>query len=161
VNYNKPWEQGWISGLIGEDPRLCPYDKMTKEWYEWQSFHGKGIEFMDNASIQWYVEKNLDDHDRQAHQQPLNFWDFCICVACLFFVLFFLFHVSINSPPALSVSILLTGVWMLRSLLDSRIARHYRQLYAKLLANEISRNVGDNHVLSCSHSVSDSQPNDV
>lgn len=40
-----PFELGWSAGLAGEDPRLCPYEKTTREWREWQSFHGKAVEY--------------------------------------------------------------------------------------------------------------------
>lgn len=32
-----PYEEGWAEGLLGTDHRACPYDKMTKEWDEWQN----------------------------------------------------------------------------------------------------------------------------
>lgn len=38
-----PFELGWVAGLTGADPRLCPFEKMTPEWREWQSFHGKAV----------------------------------------------------------------------------------------------------------------------
>lgn len=33
---------GYESGLRGEDPRLCPHEKMTREWDEWQRGHAIG-----------------------------------------------------------------------------------------------------------------------
>lgn len=27
--------EGWYAGLEGIDPRLCPYDKLTIEWKDW------------------------------------------------------------------------------------------------------------------------------
>lgn len=41
-----PFALGWAAGLAGEDPRLCPFDKMTKEWREWQSSHAKATAYM-------------------------------------------------------------------------------------------------------------------
>lgn len=41
-----PFELGWVAGLTGEDPRLCPFEKTTAEWREWQSFHGKAAEYV-------------------------------------------------------------------------------------------------------------------
>lgn len=35
---------GWKAGLRGADPRECPYDKMTVEWREWQSWHRYAVE---------------------------------------------------------------------------------------------------------------------
>ena len=40
-----PFALGWIAGLAGEDPRMCPFEKMTAEWREWQSAHGKATEY--------------------------------------------------------------------------------------------------------------------
>lgn len=33
-------ERGYAAGLRGADPRMCPYEKMTVEWNDWQKFHG-------------------------------------------------------------------------------------------------------------------------
>ena len=44
-----PYELGWVAGLTGTDPRLCPFEKMTEEWREWQSFHGKAVEYLSHA----------------------------------------------------------------------------------------------------------------
>lgn len=38
------WEAGWQAGLRGDDPRTCPYEPMTREWREWQLFHGWAVE---------------------------------------------------------------------------------------------------------------------
>ena len=32
----QPFELGWQAGWRGDDPRTCPYEKMTREWNEWQ-----------------------------------------------------------------------------------------------------------------------------
>jgi ribosome modulation factor len=39
----KPWEEGWLAGLAGDDPRVCPYPAMTREWCDWQKFHGWAV----------------------------------------------------------------------------------------------------------------------
>jgi hypothetical protein len=46
-----PFELGWVAGLTGEDPRLCPFEKMTAEWREWQSFHGKAVEYVRGVAL--------------------------------------------------------------------------------------------------------------
>jgi hypothetical protein len=40
-----PFELGFIAGLRGVDPRLCPFEKLTAEWREWQRFRGFGCEY--------------------------------------------------------------------------------------------------------------------
>lgn len=45
IRDHSPFELGWMAGLMGDDPRLCPFEKMTKEWSEWQSAHGKATDF--------------------------------------------------------------------------------------------------------------------
>lgn len=45
-----PFEEGWAAGLTGTDPRLCPFEKMTAEWREWHSFHGKAVEYVRSMS---------------------------------------------------------------------------------------------------------------
>lgn len=47
----RPFEDGWAAGLIGTDPRLCPFEKMTAEWREWQSFHGKAVEYIAATAV--------------------------------------------------------------------------------------------------------------
>lgn len=42
-----PWIAGYLAGLDGEDPRLCPHEKMTAEWAEWQRGHGCGVAVME------------------------------------------------------------------------------------------------------------------
>lgn len=39
------FEEGYKAGLRGDDPRLCPYEKMTKEWNRWQFAHRIGCEY--------------------------------------------------------------------------------------------------------------------
>lgn len=46
-----PFELGWAAGLTDVAPRLCPFDKMTVEWREWQSFHGKAVEYVRSLSL--------------------------------------------------------------------------------------------------------------
>lgn len=31
-----PFGLGFKAGILGYDPRACPYDRMTREWNEWQ-----------------------------------------------------------------------------------------------------------------------------
>ncbi|MET4184978.1 hypothetical protein ABIB94_007107 [Bradyrhizobium sp. JR7.2] len=45
-----PFEEGWVAGLMGIDPRFCPFEKMTTEWREWQSFHGKATDYRRSKS---------------------------------------------------------------------------------------------------------------
>ena len=39
----EPCELGYKAGLAGDDPRLCPFEKMTTEWREWQRWHCYGL----------------------------------------------------------------------------------------------------------------------
>lgn len=41
---DKPRELGIKAGMAGEDPRSCPYPKMTIERYVWERWHGWGVE---------------------------------------------------------------------------------------------------------------------
>lgn len=36
-------EQGYAAGIQGLDPRCNPYNKLTKEWKAWNTFHGFGV----------------------------------------------------------------------------------------------------------------------
>lgn len=36
------FEGGYHAGLRGDDPRTCPYEKMTKEYNRWQFAHRVG-----------------------------------------------------------------------------------------------------------------------
>lgn len=47
-----------MAGLLGLDPRFCPFDKMTAEWREWQSFHGKAVDYVRSSSLT--VEQEQD-----------------------------------------------------------------------------------------------------
>ncbi len=38
------FEQGWFAGIEGCDPRACPFEKMTREWYAWQRGHGLAVQ---------------------------------------------------------------------------------------------------------------------
>lgn len=42
----QPFELGFHAGFRGVDPRLCPFEKMTKEWREWITFHRFGCEYI-------------------------------------------------------------------------------------------------------------------
>lgn len=45
------FEYGFIAGLDREDPRSCPFGRMTKEWAEWQRWHGFGIQFRETEDL--------------------------------------------------------------------------------------------------------------
>jgi ribosome modulation factor len=47
---NDPRERGLRAGIAGEDPRICPYEKMTREWNEWQRWHGYGLTLATSGS---------------------------------------------------------------------------------------------------------------
>ncbi len=38
----RDFQDGFFAGIRGDDPRLCPYPKMTAEWLTWQKWHGWG-----------------------------------------------------------------------------------------------------------------------
>lgn len=38
------FKDGVDAGLLGADPRVCPWDKMTREWYEWQRGQAWGVQ---------------------------------------------------------------------------------------------------------------------
>jgi ribosome modulation factor len=42
ARFPTPFEDGYQAGIRGDDPRTCPYDKMTYEWNEWQRAHRIG-----------------------------------------------------------------------------------------------------------------------
>jgi hypothetical protein len=44
VGERQPMHEGYEAGIQGLDPRLCPYEKCTKEWREWKMWHGWGVE---------------------------------------------------------------------------------------------------------------------
>jgi hypothetical protein len=37
--------EGFEAGCRGDDPRVCPFLKMTAEWREWQRWHAYGVEW--------------------------------------------------------------------------------------------------------------------
>lgn len=41
-----PFHEGVNAGRLGLDPRLCPYDKMTPEYWGWQRGHNWACEFL-------------------------------------------------------------------------------------------------------------------
>ena len=43
------YELGYHSGLNGEDPRLCPFPKMTDEWKAWHEAQRHGADVGANA----------------------------------------------------------------------------------------------------------------
>lgn len=43
--YLRAIETGWKSGFgMQDEPRDCPYPKMTREWELWQKFRGMAID---------------------------------------------------------------------------------------------------------------------
>jgi ribosome modulation factor len=43
------YELGYHAGVNGEDPRLCPFPKMTVEWKSWNQAHRHGVNVRANA----------------------------------------------------------------------------------------------------------------
>jgi ribosome modulation factor len=41
-----PFGLGFKSGIKGEDPRVCPFVKMTEEWFEWNKGQKFGVDYM-------------------------------------------------------------------------------------------------------------------
>lgn len=33
------FEAGWAAGLRGDDPRSCPFEKLSREWHDWHRAH--------------------------------------------------------------------------------------------------------------------------
>lgn len=33
------FETGWAAGLRGDDPRSCPFEKLSWEWHDWHRAH--------------------------------------------------------------------------------------------------------------------------
>lgn len=46
-----PFGEGLKAGIVGCDPRECPYDKMTKEWGEWQRGQTIGVTLGDSKIV--------------------------------------------------------------------------------------------------------------
>lgn len=44
------YELGYHSGVNGEDPRLCPFPKMTVEWKAWNEAQRHGANVAANAA---------------------------------------------------------------------------------------------------------------
>jgi len=40
----RPFFEGYHAGIRGDDPRTCPYEKLSAEWKEWQTWHGWGAQ---------------------------------------------------------------------------------------------------------------------
>lgn len=50
-------ELGWEAGLAGSDPRSNPFEKLSKEWREWNNWHAMATELgrlLENALFQLY-----------------------------------------------------------------------------------------------------------
>jgi ribosome modulation factor len=43
------YELGYHSGINGEDPRLCPFPKMTVEWKVWNEAQKRGADIAREA----------------------------------------------------------------------------------------------------------------
>jgi ribosome modulation factor len=39
-----PFQEGFTAGLNGDDPSSCPYDKLTREWSDWNRARNLVIE---------------------------------------------------------------------------------------------------------------------
>jgi len=46
------YEMGYYSGVNGEDPRVCPFPKMTAEWKAWNEAQAHGAE-MHRYATRW------------------------------------------------------------------------------------------------------------
>lgn len=46
-----PFGLGFKAGILGCDPRECPYDKMTMEWEEWQRGQSIGVTVGDSEIV--------------------------------------------------------------------------------------------------------------
>ena len=51
-----PYELGWMAGLRGDDPRSCPFEKLSSEWSEWWRAHGYGVQY-----VEWRDEHLTND----------------------------------------------------------------------------------------------------
>ena len=47
----EPFSEGFRAGILGCDPRECPYDKMTAEWNEWQRGQTLGMTIGDSEVV--------------------------------------------------------------------------------------------------------------
>ncbi len=54
----RPFELGWCAGLAGDDPRTCPFEKLTAEWYEWQRWQAYAT-----MSLRLGMEQLMSDKD--------------------------------------------------------------------------------------------------
>ncbi len=50
-NYLKAITNGFQAGIDGLDPRLCPYDKLTREWGAWVRWHELGIRYAHGEDV--------------------------------------------------------------------------------------------------------------
>jgi ribosome modulation factor len=50
------YELGYHSGVNGEDPRVCPYPKMTLEWKSWNEAqrHGANVRLNAESFARWH-----------------------------------------------------------------------------------------------------------
>lgn len=54
------YELGYRSGIEGEDPRVCPFPKMTVEWKAWNEAHRHGANVA--ADAQSFARWHADAH---------------------------------------------------------------------------------------------------
>lgn len=56
------YEFGYRSGIEGEDPRVCPYAKMTVEWRAWNEGqrHGANVRTEALAAVERQEFRNID-----------------------------------------------------------------------------------------------------
>ena len=67
------YELGYHSGINGEDPRLCPYPKMTLEARAWNEAQRNGVNVRMNAlSFAARHEANERERSRRAGQGGLD-----------------------------------------------------------------------------------------
>jgi len=63
----RDFQDGFISGIHGLDPRCCPYPKMSGEWRTWQKWHAWGTEIHNE------IERiEAGDRARQTRAQALE-----------------------------------------------------------------------------------------
>lgn len=67
------YELGYRAGVDGEDPRLCPYPKMTTEAQAWQEALRHGANVRSNAiSFAFHYEADELYRQRRALEQEVR-----------------------------------------------------------------------------------------
>lgn len=59
---------GYHSGVNGEDPRVCPFPKMTLDWTAWNEGQRRGAEMCREAN-RWVEREAENDAFRRANGQ--------------------------------------------------------------------------------------------